>query len=191
MALTGRERLLAAARELLDEGGPRAVTVQGLTSRAGVSAPSLYKHFDGRDALIASLQDEGWRSFGAALAVCLRERGALEQLRACGKAYVRFGMTQPNLYRLLMLSDEADRPSEQSEPELSPGLAFLVARVEACQAEGTLPRSARSFELALALWATCHGLVALFLQGGAGPRFGRTRFLTLAEDAIESITTAR
>jgi AcrR family transcriptional regulator len=47
------ERILEATRELLAERGYAAVTVRELALRCGVSVPTLYNRFGGKDELIA------------------------------------------------------------------------------------------------------------------------------------------
>jgi AcrR family transcriptional regulator len=50
-----RERLLAAAIELMAEGGEGAVTLAGAAERAGVTRGTAYHHFKGRDDLVAEM----------------------------------------------------------------------------------------------------------------------------------------
>ncbi len=53
-----RQRILQTTRELLGERGYEAVTVRELAKRCGVSVPTLYNRFGGKDALIAeAVQD--------------------------------------------------------------------------------------------------------------------------------------
>lgn len=54
------EALVAAARDLMAEGGIRAVTVQNVMARAGAGAGSFYARFEGREALIGYLHDRLW-----------------------------------------------------------------------------------------------------------------------------------
>jgi AcrR family transcriptional regulator len=63
-----RERLLSAARELIEEGGYAAASVVAITSRAGLAAGTLYRHFGSKEELFAEL----FRS------VCDRELEAME-----------------------------------------------------------------------------------------------------------------
>jgi hypothetical protein len=63
-----------------------------------------------------------------------------------------------------------------------------VELVKDCQRAGDMPRRASPEDLALALWATSHGLVALYLQGGGAPRFERKRYLSMARRALVSLT---
>lgn len=48
-----RERLVAAALECVAQGGWAAATVAGVARRAGVATGTVYRHVEGRDALLA------------------------------------------------------------------------------------------------------------------------------------------
>src|SRR3984957_10910676 len=54
-----RERILAAARELLSEVGPAGLTSSLLAERAGVTRQTLYRHWPARPALLLGLILEG------------------------------------------------------------------------------------------------------------------------------------
>jgi AcrR family transcriptional regulator len=62
-----RERLLRAARELIEEGGYGAASVVAIAERAGVAAGTLYRHFPSKQELFV----EVFR------AVCAREERAM------------------------------------------------------------------------------------------------------------------
>jgi AcrR family transcriptional regulator len=62
-----RERLLHAARELIEEGGYGAASVLAIAERAGVAAGTLYRHFASKEELFV----EVFRS------VCEREEHAM------------------------------------------------------------------------------------------------------------------
>jgi AcrR family transcriptional regulator len=78
-----RERLLNAARELIEEGGYGAASVLAIADRAGVAAGTLYRHFASKEDLFV----EVFRS------VCAREeramRAAADQLSAQATARER------------------------------------------------------------------------------------------------------
>jgi AcrR family transcriptional regulator len=50
-----RGKLLDAAQELLDEGGPAAVTLREVGRRSGVSHNAPYKHFPSKERLLAEI----------------------------------------------------------------------------------------------------------------------------------------
>jgi AcrR family transcriptional regulator len=67
-----RERLLAAAQELVEEGGYAAASVVAIAQRAGVAAGTLYRHWPSKGELFAEL----FR------VVCDREVAAMEAVGA-------------------------------------------------------------------------------------------------------------
>jgi AcrR family transcriptional regulator len=62
----GAERLLEAASDLFYREGIRAVGVDTISARAGVSKRTLYNRFGGKDELVAEYlrrRDERWRAY--------------------------------------------------------------------------------------------------------------------------------
>lgn len=51
------ERVLAAAAELLAEGGPEALTTSAVAARTGLNVRNVYRYFPDRQALVAALAD--------------------------------------------------------------------------------------------------------------------------------------
>src|ERR1700746_1982625 len=62
---SARERILATANELFYHEGIRAIGVDTVVERSGVSKTSLYRVFESKDALIAAVAAEQDRSFWA------------------------------------------------------------------------------------------------------------------------------
>jgi len=54
--VTRRDQIIAAARDVLEEDGLDAVTMRRLGDQLGIQAPSIYKHFTGRDEILTMLQ---------------------------------------------------------------------------------------------------------------------------------------
>ena len=63
--VTARERILATASELFYREGIRAIGVDTVVERSGVSKTSLYRLFESKDALIAAVAAEQDRLFWA------------------------------------------------------------------------------------------------------------------------------
>jgi AcrR family transcriptional regulator len=55
VAMGTRQRLLTAARELIDEGGYGATSVLAIADRAGVAAGTLYRHFASKEELFVEV----------------------------------------------------------------------------------------------------------------------------------------
>ena len=54
-AARSREKLLAAATDLLVEAGPTAVTVDAVSERSGVAKSTLYRHWGSRDDMLVDV----------------------------------------------------------------------------------------------------------------------------------------
>lgn len=52
-----RDAVLRAARDLLVEGGPAAVTVDAVVARSGVAKSTIYRHWESRDELLLAVME--------------------------------------------------------------------------------------------------------------------------------------
>ena len=153
-----RPALIAAARAMLDEGGPDAVSLRETARRVGVSPTATYRHFVDKGALLAAVAAEGFRDFAAALAAPMREG---RHVSAMGRAYVDFALLHPGLFRLMFspLMAERGRYPELNEASQS---AFEVLRTAAA---GSAPGDDEIETTAIAAWALAHVLAHLLLDG--------------------------
>jgi AcrR family transcriptional regulator len=80
----GRARLIAAAREVFGEQGYGSTTVADLLTAAGVNAPTLYHHFDGKAGLFIAAAEDAYgpviARFREAVAGQTRFEAALDAL---------------------------------------------------------------------------------------------------------------
>jgi len=85
-----RERLVRAARELLERGGYSTASVMAIAERAGVSAGALYRHFPSKAELFVEVfraAAEG--ELAAVNAAAARAKGAAKRLDAVVATYAR------------------------------------------------------------------------------------------------------
>ncbi|MCO1660705.1 TetR/AcrR family transcriptional regulator [Pseudonocardia sp. S2-4] len=111
-AAATRRTLIRAASQLLDEGGPDAVTLRAVGALAGVSRGAPYGHFESKEHLLTQLAVEAWNALA----------DDVEQLRADLDAdpgarleravlgLIAVARRQPHLYAL-MFSIPADAPA--------------------------------------------------------------------------------
>ncbi|MFF3833109.1 TetR/AcrR family transcriptional regulator [Streptomyces sp. NPDC002458] len=115
-AAVTRRALLDAAAELLDLGGPAAVTLREVGARAGVSRGAPYRHFSGKDSLLTAVATESWQRIGDQVHALRAdpELGASEKLRGALLTLVRVGRDRPHLYQMLFRR-YGHRPEELGE----------------------------------------------------------------------------
>lgn len=110
-AAATREALVSAASELLDEGGPDAVTLRDVGARAGVSRGALYGHFANKDHLLTQLAIDAWNAATNSVRQLRADPDATASSRLEGAvlALVGIGRSHPHRYAL-MFSTGADSP---------------------------------------------------------------------------------
>ena len=142
--------------------------MRSVAEGVGVSATALYRHFNDKDALLASLLGEAFGTFGSYLGRCLGGRTPLQRFRMCGQAYVEFALDHPRDYELMFLTNCQDLGFKRLRTEVGkrsePTFEILVDRVRECIEAGVfLKRDER--QVALFAWATLHGPLSLWLLG--------------------------
>lgn len=158
-----RAALIAEGLAILGESDADSLSLRELARRVGVSAPSVYRHFPDKQALMTALAEEGLRRLGASQhEAAAAAGGGKAGFAATGRAYVRFALANPALYRLIFTSPliAAYRASAADRPE---AFDFLLANAGA--AVGADPESRAARVAAVEAWALVHGLAMLMLDG--------------------------
>ena len=161
-----KNALRAAASTLIAERGVEGVSLREISQSAGVSHTAAYRHYADKQALLAELAEEGFRQLAEInrQTMLATPGGAAQQLMACGRAYVRFGVQRPHVLQLMFGQAIPDWSAHPSLQQASEALARTLADVvSAGQAAGAM-RPAPLGELTLTAWSLVHGL-ALLLAG--------------------------
>ena len=185
-----RTRLLDQARAVYLEGGTAHFSLREVARRVGISAAAVYRHFDGKEALLGAVCEEGFRTFSSYLLRALSEKTPMARLRAAGECYVRFALENPHDYRVIFMSSvddlEGRRKPKATTRETSPTFQFLVDRVRECMEARALERGDAT-EVAATVWAHVHGLSSLRLSGhlsSAGDDAAFVRFFRASTDRL-------
>ncbi|HEY8040668.1 MAG TPA: TetR/AcrR family transcriptional regulator [Polyangiaceae bacterium] len=184
-----KARLLTEARDLYLEEGFAHFSLREVARRAGVSAAAVYRHYDGKEALLGQVCAQGLQIFYSYLVRALSEATPRARLAGSSTQYLRFGLENPRDYRVVFMGAAQDFQkvaprSEGKTPE--PTFQFLVDRVRECMQAGVL-REGDAEEVAAVIWAHVHGLVSLRLSGHltrAGTDAQFARFYERATDQL-------
>jgi AcrR family transcriptional regulator len=124
-----RQRLLDATIELLAEGGYAAATVNALTSRAGVAAGTLYRHFDSKEELFVEIfRTLSGRELDAMRQATEGASGPLDRLEAAIEAFARRALAEPRVAWAL-LAEPVDALVDAERLEYRRRYRDLVAAV--------------------------------------------------------------
>jgi AcrR family transcriptional regulator len=156
-AKTSDREIVDAAQRIVAEHGPHALSMQGVADEVGVRAPSLYKRFPSRDALLDALAERAIAELAARISKAGRALTRADLLRAMAKSYRDFAKRNPQLYRLLYMrreeSAELVAARARAVAPLLEALSTLVARPE------------ERLPAARMLTAFLHGFVSMEIDG--------------------------
>lgn len=109
-AAATRRALLNDAAELLDSGGPAAVTLREVGARAGVSRGAPYRHFTGKESLLTAVAVEGWERLGDHMHALQNDPQLppADKLRASLMGVITVSRRQPYLYQLMFSAPSGD-----------------------------------------------------------------------------------
>ena len=177
-----RQALIDAALQLITEKGPGGFTLSEAAKTAGVTPAAVYRHFEGREDLIAEAAHQGYEIFADLMEYAYQngQPSALAAFEATGRAYLAFARKNPGHYIAMFESGI----SINRTPELasSAARAKLVLERAAGDLSQHIPEEKRppASMFSAHIWALSHGVVELFTRAnGAQSPFA-------PEDLLES-----
>ena len=187
-----KPEILAAAKALFLSEGYEAFTTRKLAARVGLSQTGLYVYFASKDDLLDTLCRQSFVILREDFQHALAGAGeGMSRLRALGLAYIQFGLTHPDEYRLTFLEGPGLKKMREPGPDddgAQHGVGsdvFLIIHAELARLAnaGTM----RPVDLNVAthtVWFGLHGLVSTFI---ARPGYLRADRDALIEDMLESL----
>ncbi len=163
------QALLDAAHKLLAEIGPDALTVRRIATEAGMSTMNVYSRFGGKDGVIDELYADGYRRLIERIDAVPTSDDLAAELMTVATTYRSFAIDNPTYYGIMLQSAVSGfQPSQASIDLAMGGLTSLVDRIRRGQESGQIAGDGPSAtEYAAWLWATCHGMISLELDGMA------------------------
>jgi AcrR family transcriptional regulator len=179
-----RIALLSAARELVREQGPAAVSLREVARRAGVSHAAPAHHFRDKAGLLTALATEGFERFAASQREGAERGGADPLLRFCwtGWAYVMFAVEHREYFEL-MFRPELLRADDAAFIAASRGAYEQFLAVVRASMSGEPTADAVAVQ-ATSAWAHAHGLATLWLDGNLASFAGITDLDGLARQVF-------
>ncbi|KGB82247.1 TetR family transcriptional regulator [Rhodovulum sp. NI22] len=167
-----KQALVAAALELIEQKGPQGFTLSEAAKAAGVTPAAVYRHFHGREDLIAEAARQGYEIF-ADLMQFAYDKGqpsALASFEATGRAYLAFARKYPGHYMAMFESGvsvnanaELARAAARANGILEKAASDLSERIPPEKRPPAAMFSAH-------IWALSHGVVELYARGAPGAR---------------------
>ncbi|SNR70667.1 TetR/AcrR family transcriptional regulator [Puniceibacterium sediminis] len=177
------QALVDAALTLIEAKGPTGFTLSEAAKQAGVTPAAVYRHFSGREDLIAEAALQGYEIFADLMqyAYDSGQPSALAAFEATGRAYLAFARKYPGHYIAMFESGISVNHS--------PALAEVSARARGVQERAAaglsrhIPPAKRppAAMVSAHIWALSHGVVELYARNSPG-----TQSPYPPEDLLES-----
>lgn len=160
-----RAAAIEAGLRLLEERTADDLGLREVARAVGVSATALYRHFPDKAAFLRALAAEGFKRLAEAQRLAAAAAGGGEAgFGATGRAYVRFALANPALFRLLFSAMiPAGDPFERRPEEMPEAFRMLWDNAARLAPPDAGPEAAPL--IALEAWALVHGLAILILDG--------------------------
>ncbi|MEO3868910.1 helix-turn-helix domain-containing protein [Nonomuraea sp. B12E4] len=128
-----RASIVEVAARLLHEQGTAAVTTRAVAQAAGMQAPTIYRFFEDKDALLDAVAQHVFTTYVAGKRLVEDSDDPVADLRAGWDAHIGFGLANAALFGLLTDPNRGTR-----SPAAAAGLEILRARVRRIAAIGRL-----------------------------------------------------
>lgn len=158
-----REEIIEAAADLLDEtGDERALTLRSIARRAGIAAPSIYRHFPDQPAIMLAVVQAAFTELDEALSVATGDDPRQRLLAVC-HAYLEFARTRPQRYRTMFggvwvpTLGDSSLTTEDLTSLGARSLEILADALADCVAAGVSTSDDPPTD-AIALWLGLHGV---------------------------------
>lgn len=162
------ELILQAARDLLVSEGIEGLSMRKVGHRVGISAAAIYRHFEGKDALLSAAVHRGALTFASYLIQALAEADARSRLVTMCHRYFAFAHEHFADYQLLFMLNCQKvgfyQLDQSAQAATSQTFQLLVDRVVECQGAAVLAQDDARMQ-AVFIWTSLHGLVSVWMTG--------------------------
>ncbi len=167
-----KQALVDASLDLITDKGPTGFTLSEAAKQAGVTPAAVYRHFDGREDLIAEVALQGYRIFGDLMEYAYEtgQPSALASFEATGRAYLAFARKYPGHYVAMFESGISIQRTPDLHDAATRAMAVLEKSAEDLAAHIPPEKRPPPQMFSAHIWAMSHGVVELFARGSPGTK---------------------
>ena len=165
-----REALVQACIALIEQRGPQGFTLSEAAREAGVTPAAVYRHFEGREDLIAEAARQGYEIFGDLMEFAYNKGlpSALAAFEATGRAYLAFARRYPGHYVAMFESGLSIQRSTELNAAATRAMGVLEKAAVALSQHIPADKRPPPQMFSAHIWAMSHGVVELFARGKPG-----------------------
>jgi len=158
-----RQQILQAAQEVLRTHGLEQLSLRLIAEQLDVTAATLYRYFDSKDAIVTTLVGEARQRLRETMEQVPADLPPGNRLVSLGLSYLEYAKAYPALFQLAFLDVPSDRSSLATPAQESSPYRLLLQAVEDAVRVGIFRPEVREVPevLAYSIWALAHGMAVL------------------------------
>ena len=167
-----KQALVDAALQLIEQKGPTGFTLSEAAKEAGVTPAAVYRHFEGRDDLIAEAARQGYEIFADLMEYAYEtgQPSSLASFEATGRAYLAFARRHPGHYVAMFESGISINRTPELNAVATRALGVLEKAAEDLSQHIPAEKRPPPAMFSAHIWAMSHGVVELFARGSPGTK---------------------
>ena len=191
--LETRAKIMDAARELFGREGYEAVSMRRIADAIEYSPTAIYVHFRDKQDLFYQICHVDFAALAQGVAELQKVADPIERIRRMGHAYIRFGVSHPNHYRLMFMTP-VSLPRELADTDPDRGdidrdsYALLKQSCQQAIDQGRLRPEYQNADLvAQMFWSAVHGVASLHIVKSDNPWIDWKGVEKLSNAVVDSI----
>lgn len=181
-----REDILEVSRTLLVKNGFGKMSMRKIAKRAGVSATSIYLHFQNKDELLLGLIESSIAKLAAALEKNLSDSDdSITKLEKMSQAFVDFALDNPQEYEIIYMVRPEEMPKFPKEKfqQIRKIYELLADIIAEGKRKGVLMVDDPLMS-AYMIWAQLHGVASVIISRRLDTRIPSDEFISQSVDHI-------
>lgn len=177
--ITLREKILDISRHLLFNEGHTSLSMRGIAKEVGVSATSIYLHFDNKDHLLHTIIEESVEELSLSIENNFNEQtDVITQFESVIQGYINFALNNPEKYQIIYMvkSEVMGRYPKEKFRRARRCYELLVKIISKGVAEGVMEED-DPVTAAYSIWAQLHGVISVVLNQRLDSRINQEQFI--------------
>jgi AcrR family transcriptional regulator len=165
-----RQMIMDAAMSLFVNEGFEKVTIRNIAEAIEYTPGAIYSYFKDKDEIFYALHLEAFGKLFEVLRDAALKGNPMERLHNIGKAYMQFGLDNPQQYDLMFISTitgkqiaEKMTMMEQGWHQGQKAFEVLVSTIQLAIDEGYMPKG-NAKAAGTMFWSLVHGIVSLLIR---------------------------
>ncbi|WP_340104771.1 TetR/AcrR family transcriptional regulator [Rhodohalobacter sp. 8-1] len=181
-----REDILEVSRTILVKDGFGKMSMRKIAKHAGVSATSIYLHFQNKDELLLALIESSIAKLALALEKNLSDSDdSITKLEKIAQAFVEFALNNPQEYEIIYMVRPEEMPKFPKEKfqQVRKIYELLADIIREGSSKGPLSVD-KPLMSAYTLWAQLHGVASVIISKRLDTRIPTGEFVSQAVEHI-------